>query len=236
MQRKSIATIAWVALLLCACAVQPPQAPQPPQGKEQAPPGFPDDYYQRSVQRGLTVFDIDPATSLIVIEVRRGGSLARLGHDHAIASHSVRGYVAPNQVRADLFVRLDQLVIDEPELRAQAGFDTQPTADAIAGTRKNMLAQLRAEEHPYAVISVDGLDTVGDDHWLHASIALNGVIRAVRIPVQIEQDAGQLRVSGRVALEQSQFGIEPLAILGGALTVEDRVDVRFAIRAQRAPR
>ena len=235
MQRKSVATIAWVALVLCACAVQPPQPSQLPQSREEAPPGFPDDYYQRSVQRGLPVFDIDPAASLIVIEVRRGGSLARLGHDHAIASHNVRGYVAPNQARADLFVRLDQLVVDEPELRAQAGFDTQPTAAAIAGTRKNMLAQLRADDHPYAVIAIDGLDTAGDDHWLHASIGLNGVIRTVRIPVQIEQDAGELRVSGRVALEQSQFGIEPLAVLGGALAVEDRVDVRFAIRAQRAP-
>jgi len=134
-----------------------------------------------------------------------------------------------------LFVRFDQLVIDEPPLRTEAGFDTQPTAAAVAGTRQNMLAELHADEHPYAVIGVDGVDTVGDEHWLHASIAINGATRVLRIPVRIEQDGGELRVSGRVALEQSQFGIEPLAILGGALVVEDRVEVRFAIRAQRAP-
>src|SRR5271169_963951 len=231
MQRKCIGTMAWVALLLCACAVQ---APRPAQVKEQAPPGFPDDIYQKLAQRGLPVFAIDPATSLIVIEVRRGGSLARLGHDHAIASHNVRGYVAPNQARADLFVRLDELVIDEPELRAEAGFDSQPTAAAIAGTRENMLAQLHADLHPYAVIAVDGVDTVADGASLNASIALNGVTRAVRVPVRIEQDAGQLTLSGHVALEQSQFGIEPLAILGGALVVQDRVEVRFVIHARRA--
>ena len=97
-----------------------------------------------------------------------------------------------------------------------------------------MLAQLHADLHPYAVIAVDGVDTVSDGPWLNASIALNGVRRAVRVPVRIEQDLGQLTLSGHVALEQSQFGIVPLAILGGALVVQDRVEVRFVIHAQRA--
>jgi hypothetical protein len=232
MRGKSLGAMAWVAALGAACAVQ---APRPPQGQEQGPAGFPEDFYQQSAQRGLPVFEIDPAVSLIVIEVRRGGSLARLGHDHAIASHDVRGYVAPSEARADLFVRLDELVVDEPELRAQAAFDSQPTAAAIAGTRENMLAQLHADLHPYAVIAVDGMDAVADGPSLNASIAVNGVKHAVRIPVHIDRDAGQLTVSGRVALEQSQFGIEPLAILGGAIVVQDRVEVRFEIHAHLVP-
>ena len=231
MRYKSLGAIVLVAAGLAACAVQ---APKPPPGRETGPAGFPEEFYQQSAQRGLPVFEIDPAVSLIVIEVRRGGSLAKLGHDHAIASHNVRGYVAPSEARADLFVRLDELVIDEPELRAEAGFDSQPTAAAIAGTRENMLKQLHADLHPYAVIAVDGVDTVADGPWLNASIALNGVSRAVRVPVRIEHDPDQLMLSGHVALEQSQFGIEPLAILGGALVVQDRVEVRFVIHARRA--
>lgn len=53
--------------------------------------------------------------------------------------------------------------------------------------------------------------------------------------VKIEQTAGQLIVNSRVALEQSHFGIDPFSILGGALQVQDRVDVRFMIRARRVP-
>jgi hypothetical protein len=232
MRRKSIATVAWVALLLCACTLQ---APRPPESKEQVPSEFPQDFYQQAAQRGLPVFAIDPASSLLVIEVRRGGSLARLGHDHVIASHNLRGYIASSQARADLYVRLDELVVDEPELRAQSGFDTQPSAEAIAGTRRNMLAQLNVLAHPFAQISVDGVDAAGTGTWLNASIAINGVTRALRIPVRIEHGADALSVSGRVALEQSQFGVEPLAIFGGALVVEDRVEVRFEIHAQPAP-
>ena len=45
----------------------------------------------------------------------------------------------------------------------------------------------------------------------------------------------QVFVNGRVALEQSNFGFDPFSIPGGALQVQDRVDVRFMIRAGRVP-
>ena len=87
---------------------------------DQRPDGFPASYYQQLSQRGGEVLQIDPTQSLIVIEVRRAGSLANLGHDHVIASHDVQGYVAPSEGRADFYIRLDQLVVDESELRAEA--------------------------------------------------------------------------------------------------------------------
>jgi YceI-like domain len=231
LRRSCLAAMLMAGVTLAGCAVQ---APRPPEGQEQGPSGFPADFYRQSAQRGLAVFEIDSAASLVVLEVRRGGPLARLGHDHAIASHNVRGYIAPGQGRADLFIRLDELVVDEPQLRADAGFDTQPDAAAIAGTRRNMLAQLHAGEHPYAVISMEDVDADAAEASVNASIALNGLTRAVRVPVHIEHGPDELRVRGKVALEQSDFGIVPLAILGGGLMVQDRVDVRFEIRARRA--
>jgi hypothetical protein len=226
------AVLVGVALTLAGCAVQ---APLPPPAKDALPAEFPEAFYRQSAQARGTVFAIDPGDSLLVIAVRRGGSLAQLGHDHAIASHNLRGYVAPDANRADLFIRLDELVVDEPELRAQAGFDTQPNAAAIAGTRENMLAQLQAAEHAYAVIAVADVDRDAAGTWLQASIAVRGVTRAVRIPAQVEREPDELTVSGEVTLDQSSFGIAPLAILGGALSVQDRVDVRFRIHARRLP-
>jgi hypothetical protein len=231
MRRKFIVATAF-AVLLAACAAQ---APLSPESKEQRPSGFPDDFYQQSAERGGAVFHIEPALSLVVIEVRRSGSLAQLGHDHVIASHNVRGYVAPNEARADLYIRVDELVVDEPGLRVEAGFGTQPPEAAIAGTRENMLGQFHAEQHPYTVISVESADADATGTWLNAFITLNGITREMRIPVKIEQTADQLIVNGRVALEQSNFGIVPFSILGGGLQVQDRVDVRFMIQARRVP-
>src|SRR5438552_3334794 len=137
MRRKFIIATA-VAVLLAACAVQ---APLSPASKEQRPSGFPDDFYRRSAERDSAVFHIEPALSLVVIEARRGGSLAHLGHDHVIASHNVRGYVAPNEARADPYILLDALVFDEHELRAQAAFGPAPYHAAIAGARRDQRTQ-----------------------------------------------------------------------------------------------
>ncbi|MOA36179.1 hypothetical protein D3C78_1576880 [compost metagenome] len=44
-----------------------------------------------------------------------------------------------------------------------------------------------------------------------------------------------LRVQGQLAFDQSSFGITPFSILGGALQVQDRVELRFDVHAARGP-
>src|SRR4051812_20095970 len=97
--------IAWA---LASCSVTPPvPIPVPVAGEGQQPAGFPEAYYLDAARRGAPVYAIDPKSSLVVIEVRRAGTLAQLGHDHVVASHDTRGYVAPADGRADLYIRLD---------------------------------------------------------------------------------------------------------------------------------
>jgi hypothetical protein len=222
-----------IAGLLAGCASQAPRAAD--DGEGQQPSGFPDAYYLQAAARGQPVYEIDPVSTLVVIDVRRGGTLAQLGHDHVVASHDVRGYLAPAEGRADLYLRLDRLVVDERELRAEAQFDTQPSDEAIAGTRANMLEKLGAGKHPWALVAVRdaGIDATGSR--MNATITLNGITRAMRISPQIVFAAEEVSVDGRVTLEQTNFGIAPFSILGGALQVQDQVAVRFRIRARRMP-
>ena len=230
--RRSLIVAIAACGILAACGVQ---VARPPVVEDQGPEGFPAGFYQQLSQRGGEVLQIDPVQSLLVIEVRRAGSLANLGHDHVVASHDVRGYVAPGEGRADFYIRLDQLVVDEPELRTEAAFDTQPSSSAIAGTHENMLRKFNAEAHPYAVVSVERVVVEAAGTQLDISIAVNGVSRAMRVPAKIEKTAGQVTVTGRVTLAQTAFEITPFSILGGALQVQDEVDVRFAIRARSLP-
>lgn len=230
--------VSLVALaLLVACAQQPAlppraSAPAPPAaGAEVPPPSFPLAFYRDAAKRGERVFEIDPARSLVVVEVRRAGSLARLGHDHVVASHDLRGYVAPDAGRADLYVRLDRLTVDEPQLRTPAGFDAQPSAEDIAGTRRNMLEHvLHADRHPWALIAVTGN---ADGSHLDVAITLNGVTRHVPVHAAVASDAGAYDVTGAFAIDLTDFGIPPFSILGGALTIANRLDLRFEIHAQR---
>lgn len=213
--------------LVAACAQQRP-APSEPAAA--APEGFPETYYRQAAARGTQVFRVDPATSVVVIEVYRGGSLARLGHDHVIASHDVRGYAAPSVGRADLYVPLDRLVVDEPELRREAGFDTQPTDEDIAGTRRNMLNAMEASAFPFALVRMAGGEGRNGE-LLGVTIVAHGVEHTVQVPLRVDVSSGSLAASGRITLKQTDFGMTPLSVLGGAVQVKDEVNVRYAIRA-----
>ena len=180
-------------VVVAGCATR--EASAPASGTQ--PPGYPARDYDRAIADGKAVYRVDPAHSTVVIEVRRAGSLARLGHDHVVAGYDIRGYVMPDSNRADLYLALDTLVVDEARLRAQAGFDTEPTADAIAGTRRNMLNRvLEAERFPFAVISVDALDA---ERVAAVSITLHGTTRTMRIPLQVDASPDEWLVAGAFA-------------------------------------
>ncbi len=198
-----------------------------------APAGFPEGHYRQAAAQGQPVYRVDAAQSLVAIEVHRAGSLARLGHDHIVASHEVVGYVAPQQGRADLYVELERLAVDEAALRAEAGFDAQPSASDIAGTRANMLGKvLESSRFPYALIAVSGVDLSQRSAPLFVTITLHGQTRTLHVPAEVEVDTDQLSVTGRLSFEQTDFGITPYSLLGGAIAVRNAVDLRFRIVAR----
>ena len=220
----------FLSTMLAACAPllrEPAQAPAAP------PADFPEGYYREAAAQGKPVFRVDSRESLVAIEVRRAGSLARLGHDHVVASHEVGGYVAPDEGRADLYVALARLAVDEAALRAGAGFDTQPTESDIQGTRANMLEKvLEAEKFAFVLIQVSGANTMRGDVTLNVAITLHGSTRTLQVPARIEADAGVVSVTGGFSFDQTDFGITPYSLLGGAIAVKNGVELRFRIRAR----
>ena len=229
-RRIALAVVVAFIALLAGCASQVVA----PGIDKREPAEFPSPYYRGLLAQGKPVFRVDPARSVVVIEVRRGGSLAQFGHDHVVASHDAAGSVAPEEGRADLWVPLDALAVDEPLLRAEAGFDTQPSPDDIAGTRRNMLEKvLETNQHSYALIAVNETGDGGSARQLRVAITLHGTTRSVDTEAQFEKTAEEVSVSGSFAIDQSQFGIVPFSVLGGAIAVQDRVNINFLIRARR---
>lgn len=231
MKLRVLLALALVALLT-ACA-QPEHGPPQVPASITAPADFPASAYAQAQARGLRVLQVDPALSRIAIIVRSGGPLARLGHDHVVASHELQGYVAPEQGRADLYLALDSLMVDEPALRAEAGLETQPSAADIAGTRANMLTKvLQTQQYPFALIQVRAEPAATS---AAVDITLHGVTRSFNVPVRTESERDGLHVQGVLAFEQSSFGIVPFSILGGAIQVQDRIELRFDVRARERP-
>jgi len=212
-------------VLVASCARPPAEPVSQPKSSE-----LPRAFYDAALSAGKAVYRVDPAQSLVVIEVRRGGSLARFGHDHLVSARNLEGYVAPEAGRADLRVALDGLAVDEPELRKAAGMDTQPSEADIAGTRANMLERvLETGKFPFALIHVER-----DGEALGVSLTLHGVTRALRAPASVRIDGGLVEVAGRMEFNQTDFGITPFSVLGGAVAVQDRLALSFTVRAPRA--
>jgi hypothetical protein len=215
-----------IVLATCGAAVvSPPRA-----GTTAAPADFPATYYHQLVAQGKNILRVDSAQSLVTIEVHRAGLFSSLGHDHVVASRDVAGYVSVSAGVADLYVPLDTLVVDDPGLRTGAGMNTQPSQQDIEGTRRNMLTRtLDAAHFPFALIHI----ARKDDGRLMVTITLHGITRSYAVAAQLDTVPGGISVAGKMSLNQSDFGITPLAVLGGVLKVRDRLDLRFRILALR---
>ena len=221
-----------LAALLAGCA-KVAKEPVPP--KVAAPPEFPATYYRQALEQGKRVLRIDPRDSLVVVEVRRSGKLARMGHDHVVASHHVTGYVAPEAGRADLYIQLERLAVDEASLRTEAGFDTQPSEADIEGTRTNMLEKvLEASKFPFALVRVTRPPSKQENAQLDVALTLHGETRTLKAPAQVKPVDDGLLVTGRLSFNQTDFGIKPYTVLGGALAVQNKLDLRYRIHARRA--
>ena len=220
------------ALLTIACTTTVP--PSIPTVSREPPADFPTEVYRQARERGEPVYAVDPHQSQAVIRVYRGGRLARFGHDHVVAARDIHGYaLLPADIaaaRADLYVLLDSLSVDEPALRAQAGLDTTPSASDIEGTRRNMLDKsLEAQHHPVARLHLTRSEGAYPAPVLNAAITLHGVTRTYPVPVQMEITERSLRVRGHFALNQTDFAMVPYSLLGGALAVQDQVDIAFEL-------
>lgn len=229
--RKNTLITAIALGALAACSPLPPPAAQPaPAPMKAAPAAAPAPAPAPVGAQAGPLLQIDSARSLIVVTVRRGGVLARLGHDHVVASHAISGTVAPKQDRADFTFRLDEMKIDEADLRQIAGLDKQPSADAIAGTRHNMLTKvLDAERYPLVRVHAER-GAAGQP--LQVAITLHGVTRTLAIPATLREDNGVITVTGTTTLKQTDFDLTPFSVMAGAMSVQDQMELRFALTAR----
>jgi hypothetical protein len=157
------------------------------------------------------------------ILVFRGGTAARLGHNHVLSAADLRvDWPAAGPV---LSFRLDALAIDPPALRVVLGpaFASAVDDEARAGTRANLLKALDGAAHPEVVVRT--LQQLGERgrRAVEAEITLHGVTRRQWFVAEVE---GR-RARGEVVIRQSDFGIQPFTVLGGLLAVQDALVVQF---------
>lgn len=226
------ALLAFLLLVSAGCQTPAPSTQQPSAQQPSAPaPELP--------VQGASHFRIAAGESALRILVYRGGPLAEFGHNHVVAARQLEGdvYVTPDIHNAGFRIRIpvQGFVVDPPAARRDEGeeFSSQPSDQAIAGTRKNMLGPgvLDAEHYPEIVIR--SLAITGPE-WapeVTVRITLHGVSRDLAVPVAVNRRDGRISVTGTLELQQTDFGMIPFSVMGGGLVVQDRLKIRFRIVA-----
>ncbi|MCB1624320.1 MAG: YceI family protein [Pseudomonadales bacterium] len=185
--------------------------------------------------------------SLLQILAFRGGTLARVGHNHVIASRNLSGDIAVpsdrSQARFELTIPVALLTIDEVSLRAAAGaeFVSEVSDSARDGTRRNMLGEavLDAVRYPGIALRLVSLGAAaqtatgrGEQYAATIEVALKGQRHAVRVPLRVSVEPDSLVAEGEFTLKQSELGLAPFSVMFGALTVQDELRIKFSLTAR----
>jgi YceI-like domain len=222
--------------LLAGCATrQPEPGPAPP---AQAPVVM-ETTGEITIPAGAKVFDIDPQQSVVTIRVYRSGPMAKLGHNHVITSADVSGVAwrgpSPTRPGFQLLIPVSTLVVDDPVARAAAGpdFEDPVPESARDGTRKNLLRPevLDAAQFPDVTVRAGGFGGTWQAPVAQAEVTLKGVTRRVEVALDLNDAGGTLTARGTFRLRQTEFGMVPFSVAGGAIQVADEIVLGFEIVA-----
>jgi polyisoprenoid-binding protein YceI len=184
-------------------------------------------------------FVVDADDSRVRFIVRRAGTLARLGHNHVILARRIEGEIAlaPEVSRTTVSLQLPVagFEVDPPAERAALGEGFEPVPEqAVIGTRRNMLGPRVLDVTRHATVRIDTVAVAGsaDAVTMTLRIRLRDVSRDLTVPVAWHREGDTLSATADFEIRQSDFGITPLSVLGGALQVDDGVPIRLHIVAR----
>ena len=128
----------------------------------------------------------------------------------------------------DFQVDADVTRLDEGE-----EFSPQPNDEAIAGTVKNMLGEKVLDVAKYPTIEIKSVALNGPAWGMDITvrIRIHGVEREIVVPTAVENSSDRLVVTAFFSINQTDFGITPMKVLGGGLQVDNTVRVRMRIVA-----
>ena len=186
---------------------------------------------------GAVRYDVDGVASEVRVLVYRGGSMARLGHNHVLSASSVSGtlhlYRDIARSRVELTLPVLGLIVDSPQARAMEGVDFAADVpdDARVATRRNLQRPevLDVERYPTIALQSTAVSGSRENPVLRMRVSIKGVAREVTALARVREEGDRLVADGEFAIRQTDFGITPFSVALGALQVQDQLRVKFSI-------
>ena len=189
---------------------------------------------------GTTPFQVDASASELLLFLHADGPLAKVGHNHVITSHGLRGTIwlhpQAQSSSCELQLPVESLVVDDPQERAAAGAEYAEPLDESArtGTREHMLGdrQLDAAAFPLVAMQCRQLVPGTDTMTVQLTVTVRDHVSQLSVPVKWQRSGNTLQADGEFTMTHGQLGLEPYSLLLGALRVSDQIEVRFRLIAR----
>jgi hypothetical protein len=182
-------------------------------------------------------YKIDSDNSELRLLVYRAGPLARLGHNHVMVNRAVTGRAqigdAISSTSFSLSVPASAFTVDDAQSRSEEGedFPGEIPEDAKEGTRHNMLsaAVLNAAQFPDITVTSAVLSGSLQSATADVEITAAGHSSRISVPLSLQGDSRHLVAIGSTEVRQTALGLSPYSLMGGALQVQDAMQLKFKI-------
>ncbi len=165
---------------------------------------------------------IDASKSTLTVRVFKSGLLSGLGHEHAIAASITAGSVDLSAGRVELHASARSMKVTDPKVSDKDRAEIQ----------SNMLGPqvLDSEHFPEIAFRSRSAQPKGAGAWtVNGDLTVHGQTHSVVVDVREAEG----HYTGTSRFKQSDFGIKPIKVAGGAVQVKDEIRVEFEIHLAR---
>jgi polyisoprenoid-binding protein YceI len=157
---------------------------------------------------------IDATRSKITIHVGKAGLFAAAGHEHQVSASISQGAIdesSPGRVWFRIDARALTVLPERDQVEVQATMQQKV---------------LQSEQFPEIRFQSTNVQKLATDHWkVEGNLTLHGQTR----PVAADVHHAASGYEGKSTIKQTDFGIQPVTVAGGAVKVKNELAIEFAI-------
>ncbi len=164
------------------------------------------------------VVDIDTTRSTVTVKVEKSGLFSAFAHNHTIQAPLASGSLDASKRTATLSFNTKEMKVVDEGVKDSERAEIEQTMKS-----ERVLDVQKFPEVRFVSTSVTQQDS-GRYH-VQGDLTLHGTTHLVEFPLTFSN----ARYAGSVKLKQTDFGITPVTIAGGAVKVKDVIEVVFEI-------
>src|SRR5712671_746388 len=185
-----------------------------------------------------TAYSIAGSGSALEIHVGKDGAFKAFGHDHLIAGKEISGEVQFDAQKIEgstvrLQIATKSLTVVDPGESEKDRRDVQATMEG-----EKVLDVAKFPEITFTSSGISGAkkNAEGWELTISGKLKLHGVEKTVSFPLRVQTESAQLRGEGEISILQTDYGITPVKVGGGAVKVKDKLKITFNVVARKANR